>query len=166
MSPNYQKETEKKGIEKMENKTIAFACDHGGFLLKDAVIAHLKNEGWEVLDFGTWSAESCAYPRFAEPACRAVAEGRAALAVLICGTGIGMSLAANKIRGIRAACCSEPYSAEMTRRHNDANVLCLGARVVGEGLALTILDAFLTHSFEGGRHADRVAMLTDLENRF
>jgi ribose 5-phosphate isomerase B len=150
----------------MENKTIAFACDHGGFSLKEPILAYLKGQGWDVIDFGTWSDERCDYPQYAEPACRAVTEGKASLAVLVCGTGIGMSLAANKIRGIRAACCSEPYSAEMTRRHNDANVLCIGARVVGEGLALTILEAFLTHAFEGGRHAGRVAMLRELEDRF
>ncbi len=141
----------------------AFACDHGGFLLKEAVIARLKEKGYEVLDFGTNSTASVSYPEYAEPACRAVVAGKADFAVLICGTGIGMSMAANKIHGIRAACCADSYSAEMTRRHNNANCLCMGARVVGEGLALTILDAFLDNTFEGGRHAVRVNMITDIE---
>ena len=145
---------------------IAIGSDHGGFALKQDIMKHLEAKGVEFRDYGTFTEESCDYPVYAEKVCRAVTGGEADKGILICGTGIGISMAANKIRGIRAACCSEPYSAEMTRRHNDTNVLCLGARVVGEGLALTILDAFLTHSFEGGRHADRVAMLTDLENRF
>ncbi len=144
-------------------KTIAFACDHGGYLLKDAVIAHIQNKGYEVLDFGTDSTARCEYPDHGEPACRAVVSGKADLAILICGTGIGMSLVANKIHGIRAACCSETYSAKMTRCHNNANVLCMGARVVGEGMALDIVDAFLDHEFEGGRHAERVARIAEIE---
>ncbi len=148
----------------MENKKmIAFACDHGGYLLKDAVIAHVKEKGYGVLDFGTDSFDRCEYPDHGEPACRAIVAGKADLGILICGTGIGMSLIANKIHGIRAASCSEPYSAKMTRLHNDANVLCIGARVVGEGLALDIVDAFLDHSFEGGRHAERVARIVAVE---
>lgn len=146
-------------------KTIAVAFDHGGIILKDAVIRRIKEKGYEVRDFGTYTTESCHYPDYAEPACRSVVAGESESAVLICGTGIGMSLVANKIHGIRAACCSEPYSAEMTRRHNDANVLCMGARVVGEGLALEILDAFLDNRFEGGRHAERVAKITEIEAR-
>ena len=125
----------------------------------------MEEKGYTVLDFGTFTEERCEYPVLAELACTAVADGRASLGVLICGTGIGMSIAANKIRGIRAACCSEPYSAKMTRAHNDANVLCFGARVVGEGTALQLVDAFLDQEFEGGRHETRVAMLTALENR-
>jgi len=147
-------------------KTVALACDHGGFPLKAAVVRHIEEKGYTVLDFGTFSEERCEYPVLAELACTAVTDGRAALGVLICGTGIGMSMAANKIRGIRAACCSEPYSARMTRAHNDANVLCFGARVVGEEMALQLVDAFLDQSFEGGRHAERVAMLAELENRW
>ena len=149
----------------MNGKTIAFACDHGGFILKEALTAHLKEKGYEILDFGAYSADRVEYPAVGEPACRAVVAGEARFALLVCGTGIGMSLVANKIHGIRAACCSEPYSAKMTRCHNDANVLCMGARVVGEGLALDIVDAFLDHSFEGGRHAERVAMITAIEER-
>ena len=144
---------------------IAFACDHGGFPLRNAVIAHLENKGYQVLDFGCNTPERCDYPPRAEAACRAVVREDASLALLICGTGIGMSMAANKIHGIRAACCSDTYSAAMTRRHNDANVLCMGARVIGEGLALEILDAFLDSSFEGGRHAARVSMISALEKK-
>ncbi len=146
-------------------KTIAFACDHGGFILKDAILTHVRKKGHDVLDFGTDSSARCEYPDHGEPACRAVVAGQADLAILVCGTGIGMSLIANKIHGIRAACCSEPYSAKMTRCHNDANVLCMGARVVGEGLALDIVDAFLDHAFEGGRHAERVARITEVEQK-
>lgn len=146
-------------------KTVAFACDHGGYILKEAVLTHIREKGYDVLDFGTDSSARCEYPDHGEPACRAVVAGKADLAVLICGTGIGMSLIANKIHGIRAACCSEPYSAKMTRCHNDANVLCMGARVVGEGLALDIVDAFLDHCFEGGRHADRVARIMEIEQK-
>ena len=149
----------------MNGKTIAFACDHGGFILKDALTAHLKEKGYEILDFGAYSADRVEYPAVGEPACRAVVAGEARFALLVCGTGIGMSLVANKIHGIRAACCSEPYSAKMTRLHNDANVLCIGARVIGEATALDILDAFLDHEFEGGRHAERVAMITAIEER-
>ena len=110
-------------------KTIAFACDHGGFLIKDAVINHLQKKGYEVIDFGTNSSDSVDYPVYAEPCCRSIVAGKADLGILICGTGIGMSIAANKIHGIRAACCGDTYSAAMTRNHNNANVLCLGARV-------------------------------------
>lgn len=149
----------------MNEKTIAFACDHGGFILKEALTAHLKEKGYEILDFGAYSADRVEYPAVGEPACRAVVAGEARFALLVCGTGIGMSLVANKIHGIRAACCSEPYSAKMTRMHNDANVLCIGARVIGEATALDILDAFLDHEFEGGRHAERVAMITAIEER-
>ena len=149
----------------MNGKTIAFACDHGGFILKEALTAHLKEKGYEILDFGAYSADRVEYPAVGEPACRAVVAGEARFALLVCGTGIGMSLVANKIHGIRAACCSEPYSAKMTRLHNDANVLCIGARVIGEATALDILDAFLDHEFEGGRHAERVAMINAIEQR-
>ena len=147
----------------MENKKIAFACDHGGFLLKAVILAHLKEKGYDVIDFGTDSAASVAYPKFAEPACRAVVAGEAQLGVLVCGTGIGMSMAANKHKGIRAACCENTFSARFTRMHNDANVLCLGGRVVGAGLALDMVKLFLETEFEGGRHAQRVAMITEIE---
>lgn len=141
---------------------VAFACDHAGFVLKEAVIAHLKEMGHEVVDFGCYTPERVDYPAQGEKAARAVASGECALGVLICGTGIGISLAANRVHGIRAAVCSESYSAELTRRHNDANMIAFGARVVGEGTACAILDAFFGAKFEGGRHAQRVAMLDEI----
>ena len=147
------------------NKTIAFACDHGGFPMKAAIIAHLESKGYTVRDFGAYTADRVEYPSVAEPACRAVVAGEARFAILVCGTGIGMSLVANKIHGIRAACCSESYSAKMTRQHNDANVLCFGARVIGEATALEITDAFLDNEFQGGRHAERVASIMEIEAR-
>ena len=141
---------------------VAFACDHAGFALKEAVIAHLKEMGHEVVDFGCYTPERVDYPVQGEKAARAVASGECALGVLICGTSIGISLAANRVHGIRAAVCSESYSAELTRRHNDANMIAFGARVVGEGTACAILDAFFGAKFEGGRHAQRVAMLDEI----
>ena len=141
---------------------VAFACDHAGFALKEAVIAHLKEMGHEVVDFGCYTPERVDYPAQGEKAARAVASGECALGVLICGTGIGISLAANRVHGIRAAVCSESYSAELTRRHNDANMIAFGARVVGEGTACAILDAFFGAKFEGGGHAQRVAMLDEI----
>ena len=142
---------------------VAFACDHAGFPLKAAVVKHLKDMGHEVVDLGCYTPERVDYPVMGEKAARAVASGDCQMGVLICGTGIGISLAANRVRGIRAAVCSEPYSAELTRRHNDANMIAFGARVVGEGVALAILDAFFGASFEGGRHADRVALIEQIK---
>ncbi len=144
---------------------IALGCDHGGFALMREIIKCLDERGLAYKNFGTFSEESCDYPAIAEPVSRAVASGECESGILICGTGIGMSIAANKIPGIRAALCSDTYSAEMTRRHNNANILTLGARVIGTGLALHILDAFLKTPFEGGRHARRVEMLGDLDKR-
>lgn len=141
---------------------VAFGCDHAGFVLKEAVIAHLKEMGHEVVDFGCYTPERVDYPAQGEKAARAVASGECTLGVLICGTGIGISLAANRVHGIRAAVCSESYSAELTRRHNDANMIAFGARVVGEGTVCAILDAFFNAKFEGGRHAQRVAMLDEI----
>ena len=138
---------------------IAIGCDHGGYLLKLAVKKHREEKGYEVVDYGCHSTESVDYPVYGEKVGRAVAGGECELGVLICGTGIGISLAANRVKGVRAAVCSEPYSAEMTRRHNNANIIAFGARVVGEGTAMTIVDAFLGAQFEGGRHARRVDML-------
>ena len=149
----------------MNGKTIVLAADHAGFPLKNAVKAHLDAAGYRTIDMGTHSAESCDYPLYAEAGCRKVLEGEAELCVLCCGTGVGMSIAANKIRGIRAACCSDVYSARYTRLHNDANVLCLGARVLGEGLAWELVEAFVTTEFEGGKHARRVGLIADLEAR-
>ncbi len=142
---------------------IALGCDHGGFALMKDVIATLDNKGLKYKNFGTFSEESCDYPIIAETVSRAVASGEFEKGILICGTGIGMSMAANKVAGIRAALCGDSYSAEMTRRHNDANILVLGGRVTGCGLAVAILEAFLSTPFEGGRHARRIAMFSGLE---
>lgn len=142
---------------------IALGCDHGGFALKQELMKHLSERGLEFKDLGTYSEESCDYPIYAEAVGRAVVSGQCDRGILICGTGIGMSIAANKIDGIRAANCGDCFSAEYTRRHNDANILCLGARVLGSGLALMIADIFLDTEFEGGRHQRRVDMITKLE---
>lgn len=144
---------------------IAIGSDHGGFALKQEVMRHLTERGLEYRDYGTYSDESCDYPVYGEAVGRAVAAGACVRGIVICGTGIGISIAANKIPGVRAALCGDCYSAEMTRRHNDANILAMGARVLGPGLALKIVDTFLDTEFEGGRHARRVAMLGALENR-
>ncbi len=138
---------------------IVAAADHAGRPLKDALVVHLRERGHEVEDLGTHDDASVDYPDFAHRlAARAVADGDL-LGLLVCGSGVGMSIAANRHPGIRAVVCSEPYSAQMARRHNDANVLCLGARVVGVGLAAEIVDGFLAAAFEGGRHARRVAKI-------
>ena len=146
-------------------KPIALAADHGGFELKEAVKAHLKELGLEYIDFGTHSTDSVDYPDIAVPACDAVVSGQCEKALLFCGTGVGISMAANKIKGIRACCCSDSFSCEYTRRHNDANALCMGGRVVGAGLACQLVDIFLNTQFEGGRHQRRIDKLTALENR-
>ena len=143
---------------------IALGSDHGGYALKEEIKRHLAERGVPFTDFGTDSEESCDYPVYADRVCRAVTAGEAEKGILCCGTGIGMSMAANKIRGIRCACCGDCFSAEMTRRHNDANVLALGGRVLGVGLALEIADIFLDTPFEGGRHARRVGMVMALED--
>ena len=140
---------------------IALGCDHGGYALMQSVKKHLDELGLEYKDFGTYSTDSCDYPVYAKAAANAVASGECEKGILICGTGIGISIAANKVKGIRAALCSDCFSAEMTRRHNDANMLAMGARVLGEGLALKIVDIFLTTPFDGGRHARRVDMIED-----
>ncbi len=142
---------------------IALGCDHGGYELMQKVKEHLSELGCEYVDFGTYSTDSCHYPVFGAKAAHAVADGECDLGIVICTTGIGMSMAANKVSGVRCALCSDCYSAEMTRRHNNANMLSLGAGVVGPGLAIKIVDAFLSHEFEGGRHATRVAMLDDIQ---
>ena len=144
---------------------IAIGSDHGGFALKEELKKHLTERGIEFKDYGTFSEESCDYPVYAEKVCSAVVSGEAEKGILCCGTGIGMSMAANKIKGIRCACCSDCFSAEMTRRHNDANVLALGGRVVGAGLAEKMVNLFLDTPYEGGRHARRVGMVMELENR-
>ena len=142
---------------------IALGSDHGGFALKEEIKKYLAEKEIPFTDFGTDSEASCDYPEFAEKVCRSVLSGESEKGILCCGTGIGMSMAANKIRGIRCALCSDGYSAEMTRRHNDANVLALGGRVIGPGLALEIVEIFLKTPFEGGRHARRVGKVMALE---
>ena len=143
---------------------IALGCDHGGFALKQEIMKHLDDRGLAYKDYGTYTEESCDYPIYGEAVGRAVASGACELGIIICGTGIGISMAANKVTGVRAALCGDCFSAEMTRKHNDANVLALGARVVGPGLALKIVDTFLDNEFEGGRHARRVALLNEIES--
>ena len=138
--------------------------DHAGYPLKLQVIEHLKEIGYDPIDVGNDSLDSCDYPVFANRLCVGIKEGKAPLGILICGTGIGMSLVANKHDGIRAACCSDTFSARLTRQHNDANVLCFGARVVGMGLAFDLVDNFLGAEYEGGKHAKRVDMITAVEN--
>ncbi len=140
-------------------KPIAIACDHGGYTLKCEILKYLDQLGLPYHDLGTDSEASVDYPIFAKKVCKEIQDGIADRGILICGTGIGMSIAANKQKGIRAACCSDTFSARFTRMHNDANVLCLGARVIGVGLALDMVDLFLNTKYEGGRHANRVAML-------
>ena len=145
-------------------KTIVLGADHGGFELKNTIKAHLEARGFGVIDVGTNSADSCDYPIFASLACQKVLDGNAELGILVCGTGIGMSMAANKHKGIRAACCSDTFSARLTRLHNNANFLCLGARVVGVGLALDLVDNFVNEEFEGDRHVKRLSLIEDIEN--
>jgi len=144
---------------------IALACDHGGFDLMRDVKAFLDADGLGYKDFGTYSPDSCDYPEIAARAAKAVSSGTCDRGIFICGTGVGMSIAANKIPGIRAALCSDCYTAEMTRRHNDANVITLGGRVIGVGLALTMIKLFLDTGFEGGRHDRRVKMLNKLDEK-
>ena len=144
---------------------IALGCDHGGYELKQFIMKTLEKLGYEYEDFGCYSLESCDYPDFGAAAARAVAEGKCDRGIVICTTGIGISIAANKIKGIRACCCSDSFSCEYTRRHNDANALCMGGRVVGAGLACQLVDIFLNTQFEGGRHQRRIDKLTALENR-
>ena len=138
------------------SKPVALAADHGGYELKEAIRKHLDEIGVAYKDFGSFTGEACDYPDMAEAACRAVVAGGCDKALLFCGTGVGISMSANKIRGIRACCCSDAFSAEYTRRHNDANALCMGGRVVGPGLGVYLVDLFLNTPFEGGRHQRRI----------
>lgn len=142
---------------------IALASDHAGFALKNAIAAYLEDLGLEYKDFGTFSENSCDYPEFALLAANAVVSGECEKGVLICGTGMGISISANKVKGIRCAACSEPFSAALSKQHNDSNMLALGSRVVGEGLAKMILKSWLDAVFEGGRHALRVSKIHDIE---
>ena len=142
---------------------IAIGCDHGAFALKNKIIQHLEKQGHEVRDFGTYSTESCDYPDFATAAARAVAGGECRRGIVLCTTGIGVSMAANKVGGVRCALCTDCLQAEMTRRHNDANVLALGAGITGPNLAKRMVEIFLSTEFEGGRHARRVALVDSIQ---
>ncbi len=142
---------------------IAIGSDHAAYEFKLEIIRHLEKRGLEYKDFGSDGTGRTDYPKYAAMAARAVASGECDRGLLFCGTGIGMSIAANKVRGIRAAVCSEPFGAELSRRHNNANILCLGARVLGIELAERILDVWLDTAFEGGRHQGRVDMIAAME---
>ncbi len=145
---------------------IAVGCDHGGFELKNEIIKYLESENYEVKDFGTYSTDSCDYPDIAEPVAEAVAAKEFDFGILICGTGIGIGIAANKVPGIRAALCSDTFSAHATRQHNNANILTMGQRVVGTGLALDIVKTFLSAEFEGDRHLKRIDKITAIEKKY
>ena len=145
---------------------IAIGCDHGGFQLKGEIISYLKEEGYEVKDFGTYSEESCDYPDYAIKVAESVASKENELGIIICGTGIGVSIVANKVPGISAALCSDTFSAHATRQHNNANILTMGQRVVGIGLALDIVKTFLTSEFEGGRHERRIEKIKQIEEKY
>jgi len=140
---------------------LVIASDHAGFAMKENVKKYLEEQGHTVIDCGTDSEASCDYPVFAKALCKEINDGNAELGILICGTGIGMSMAANKVKGIRAAVCSDYFSTKFTRAHNNTNVMCIGARVMGEGLALELIEVFLHTPFEGGKHLRRVNMLED-----
>ena len=143
---------------------IAIGCDHGGFDLKNKILKWLQDNGYDVKDFGIYENKSVDYPDIAEVVCKSITGGECDRGILICGTGIGISIAANKIKGIRAAVCGDIYSAAMTKRHNNANVITLGGRVVGEDVGIEIVKAWLTNEFEGGRHQNRIDKITNLEN--
>ncbi len=140
---------------------LIIASDHAGYDLKEVVKVHLSQKGHRIIDCGTNSDESCDYPIYAKALCKEINDGNGELGILICGTGIGMSIAANKVKGIRAAVCSDCFSTKFTRAHNNTNVLCLGARVIGEGLALELIEIFLNTPFEGGKHERRINMLEE-----
>lgn len=142
---------------------IAIGSDHGGYNLKEAIKKHLSEKGIQFYDIGTHSTESCDYPDYAIKTAQAVASGEYDRGILICGTGIGVCIAANKVKGIRAALCADTFSARMSREHNDANILCMGERVTGAGLAADIADEWLKGVFAGGRHTNRVKKIMDIE---
>ncbi len=145
---------------------IAVACDHGGLALKKALLRYLADHAYEVIDFGTDSTDSCDYPDFALPAAEAVARGECERGILICSTGIGISIAANKVPGIRCAHCHDTYSAKYTRLHNDANMIAFGQKIIGDGLMLEIVETFLNTGFEGGRHRRRVDKIAAIEEKY
>lgn len=142
---------------------IALGSDHGGYELKETVRAHIEKSGFDVMDLGTHSTSSVDYPKYGFAVGQVIIKGEADLGIVICGTGLGISMAANKVPGIRAAVCTDTYSARMAREHNNANVLALGGRVTGPGLALDIVDIFLHTAFSGGRHSQRVDLITAIE---
>lgn len=144
---------------------IAMGNDHVALALKREIKTYLESKGYEVLDLGTHTEERCDYPMYGEAVANTIVSGNADCGIVICGTGVGISLAANKVRGIRAVVCSEPYSAMLSKQHNNTNILAFGARVVGTELAKMIVDAWLGAEFEGGRHQKRIDMITDIENR-
>ncbi len=145
------------------NNRIVLSSDHAAIALRQSIAAHIAAKGWEVVDIGPTTPESTPYPKHGEAAAQRVASGDCRFGIILCGTGQGIMMAANKVRGIRCGVCADTFSARMIRQHNDANMLSLGARVIGEGLALDIVDAFLAAQFEGGRHATRVDMIVALE---
>ena len=143
---------------------IAIGCDHGGLAIKNAVINYMKENGIEYKDYGCYIDESVDYPVYAYQVAKSVADGDAMLGIICCGTGIGVSMAANKVKGIRAAVCTDEFCAEMTRRHNNANIMCMGGRVIDEEKAVKLASIFLNTPFDGGRHEKRVDMITQIEN--
>lgn len=143
----------------------AIGNDHTGVALKEIIKKFVEEKGFEVKDFGTQSVEASNYPEIAEAVANAVASGECERGILICGTGVGISIAANKVRGIRAVCCSEPFSAKLSKQHNNSNILCFGARVVGSELAKMIVESWMDAEFQGGRHQVRIDMIRDIENR-
>lgn len=145
---------------------IALGSDHGGYNLKNEIIAYLKENGYEIKDFGTYSTESCDYPDYALKVAEAVASKEFEFGILVCGTGIGISISANKVPGIRAALCSDTFSAHATREHNNANILALGERVVGPSLAIDIVKTFLNSKFEGDRHQRRIDKISNIEKKY
>ena len=138
---------------------ILIASDHGGYNLKNKILEYLKNKGYDVEDCGCYSTESCDYPVYANKVAEIISDDDSLKGILVCGTGIGMSIAANKVKNIRAALCTDTFSARMTRMHNNSNILCLGERVIGTGLAIDIVDIWLNTDFEGGRHQRRIDMI-------
>ncbi len=144
---------------------ISIGSDHGGYALKEHVRQYLTSQGHEVTDVGTYGLESCDYPDFGYPAAKLLADGKVERAIVICTTGVGISMAANKVHGVRCALCNEPYSAEMTRRHNDANCLAMGGAMIGPMMAERIVDVFLNTEFEGGRHSRRVGKIMAVEEK-
>lgn len=143
---------------------IALGCDHGGFVLKEAIKKYLEEKNIEYKDFGTYSEESVNYAPYAYRVAKAVADGKAEKGILCCGTGIGISIAANKVKGIRAAVCTNEFCAEMTRKHNDSNILCMGGRVIDAEKAVKLVDIYLNTEFEGGRHIPRINEIAAIEN--